>query len=77
NNGGEGNNSTGMYSGVLSSNTPFTDLTPSGVDLHSGHPLRAHMNYDGTTLTVIVSDTVTGKSATQSYTVNIPSVLGG
>ena len=35
------------------------------------------MNYDGTTLEVIISDTNTGASDTQNYTVNIPSVVGG
>ena len=34
------------------------------------------MSYDGTTLTVVLTDTVTGATATQSYTVNIPSVVG-
>ena len=35
------------------------------------------MTYDGTTLTVLITDKVTNASATQSYTVNIPAIVGG
>src|SRR5206468_4069363 len=33
-------------------------------------------SYDGTTLLVTILDTVTGKSATQSYTIDIKGVVG-
>jgi hypothetical protein len=35
------------------------------------------MEYDGTTLSVAITDTATGKSFTSNYTVNIPSIVGG
>ena len=35
------------------------------------------MIYDGTTLKVTITDTVTQATATQSYAVNIPSLVGG
>ena len=35
------------------------------------------MTYNGATLTVVITDTVTNASATQTYTVNIPAVIGG
>jgi hypothetical protein len=76
-NAGEGPDSTGLYTDGTRPTTPATDLTPSGVNLHSGDVFHAHMTYDGTTLTVTIADTVTGATATQSYTVNIPSIVGG
>ena len=35
------------------------------------------MTYDGTTLNVTITDTVTQATASQSYAVNIPSLVGG
>jgi hypothetical protein len=77
NNAGEGANSTGLYINGAAPTTPATDLTQSGVQLHSGNPFRVHMTYDGTTLTVTITDTVTGATATQNYAVNIPATVGG
>ncbi len=76
NNAGEGANSTGLYTNGASPTTPATDLTSTGVNLHSGDLFKVHAVYNGTALSVTITDTVTGKSATQSYTVNIPSVVG-
>ena len=77
NNEGEGTNSTGLFEDGRRPTVPATDLTPSGVSLHSGNVLHAHMTYDGTVLTVTITDTMTGAKATESYTVNLPSILGG
>ncbi len=76
NNSGEGSNSTGLFANGTRPTTPSTDLTPSGVNLHSGDVFHVHVTYDGTTLTVLITDTVTGANAIQSYPVNLPSVLG-
>ena len=35
------------------------------------------MTYDGTTLKVTITDTTTNVSASESYTVNIPGIIGG
>ena len=35
------------------------------------------MSYSGTTLSVTITDTDTGASATQSYQVDIPGTVGG
>ena len=56
--------------------TPATDLSGAGIDLHSGHVFNVRMSYDGTTLMVTIPDASTGASATQSYPVNIPAVIG-
>lgn len=78
NNAGEGVNSTGLYTnGAAPTNAGSVDLTPSGIDLHSGHSFRVNMNYNGTTLTVTILDLTTNATATQNYTINIASTIGG
>jgi hypothetical protein len=75
---GEGPNSTGLYvNGAAPTVAGSIDLTPAGIDLHSGHVFKANLDYDGTTLTVTIKDTQTGASATQHYAVNIPALVGG
>lgn len=53
------------------------DLGSSGINLHSGDLFQARMVYDGTALHVIITDTNTGATASQNYTVNIPAIVGG
>jgi hypothetical protein len=77
-NAGEGNNSTGLYTdGATPTTAGSVDLTGTGIDLHSGHVMQAALAYDGTTLRVTLTDTVTGGTAAQSYSVSIPSLVGG
>jgi fibronectin type 3 domain-containing protein len=76
NNAGEGVDSTGEYTNGASPTTPAIDLTSTGINLHSGDVFRVVLGYDGTTLTVTITDTTTNASASQSYTVNIPQVIG-
>ena len=73
---GEGADSTGVYLDGASPTLPATDIAASGVSLTSHDILDAHLVYNGTVLTVTITDTVTGASATQSYTVNIPAAVG-
>jgi hypothetical protein len=84
NNAGEGSNSTGLFTDGHSPTVPqsastdvLVDLDGSGIDLKSTHPFLVEMAYDGATLSVTITDTVTGASATQHYPVNIASWLGG
>ncbi len=76
-NGTEGANSTGLYTGGASPTTPAIDLTSSGVDLHSGDVFNVHMSYDGTTLTMSLTDATTLATFNTSWTVNIPAAVGG
>ncbi len=77
-NAGEGNNSTGLYSGGVEPNAiDSINLTGTGIDFHSGHVFNVSMTYNGTTLQVTITDAVTLASATQAYTVNIPALVGG
>ena len=75
-NAGEGINSTGLYTNGVSPTTPATALG-GNVNLHSGDILKAHITYDGTTLTLTITDTVnTAQTFTTSWPINIPSVVG-
>ncbi len=77
NNAGEGVNSTGFYTDGAAPTVAATDLYASNLDLRSGHIFRVDVNYDGARLTVAITDETTGRSATQQYAVNLPTVLGG
>ena len=70
--------STGLYTGgATPTSATSIDLNGSGIDLHSGHLFDVGMTYDGTTLVVTITDTVTQAQATQSYVINIPAAVGG
>jgi len=73
---GEGPNSTGLYTNGASPTTPAIDLTPSGIDLHTGDTFNVHMVYNGTTLTMTITDGVTNATFTTSWAINIPQTVG-
>jgi Legume lectin domain/Chitobiase/beta-hexosaminidase C-terminal domain/MBG domain (YGX type)/Right handed beta helix region len=73
---GEGVNSTGLYLNGARPTTPALDMTASGVDLHRGHPMAAQLTYDGTTLKMTITDTVSAKSFSASWAVNISQAIG-
>jgi Legume lectin domain/Chitobiase/beta-hexosaminidase C-terminal domain len=76
NNAGEGTNSTGLYTDGASPTTPATTLA-GGVNLHSGDVFNAHVTYNGTTLTLTITDATTPtETFTTSWTVNIPATVG-
>ncbi|WP_439621800.1 PA14 domain-containing protein [Gemmata sp.] len=52
-------------------------LRTAGIDLRSGNVFRSQMTYDGTTLTVTLRDTVTGKAAALAVKVNVAAIVGG
>jgi len=75
---GVGSESTGLFTDGA---PPFTaagsiNLVPSGVNLHSGDLMKVHLVYNGTTLTMTLTDTATNASFTQAFTINIPSTVG-
>jgi hypothetical protein len=79
-NNGEGIDSTGLFTSS-GSREPFNqgsiDLTPTGINWHSGDVFVVGLSYDGTTLDFTVTDTSTNVSWTQLYPVNIPAIVGG
>jgi hypothetical protein len=76
-NAGEGTDSTGFYTNGAAPTVPAVDMSASGVNLHSGDILHAHISYNGTTLTLTLTDTVTNASFTTSTAINIPATVGG
>ena len=77
NNNGEGINSTGLYTNGASPTTPATTFG-GGVNLHSGDIFQVQMTYDGTTLTMTITDTVVpADTFTISFPINIPATVGG
>jgi hypothetical protein len=74
---GEGIDSTGFYTNGAAPILTAADMTGSGVNLHSTDTMHAHITYDGTTLTLTVSDLVTGASFTTSTAIDIPEIVGG
>jgi hypothetical protein len=78
NNDGEGGNSTGLYTNGESPSTvaDSIDLTPSGINLLSGSTINAHVVYDGTNLTLTLTDT-SNDTFTHAWPVNLPTIVGG
>jgi hypothetical protein len=76
NNAGEGPNSTGLYTDGTSPFVPATTLG-GGVNLHSGDVFDVQITYDGTTLTMTITDASTPTDTfTTSWPINIPGTVG-
>ncbi len=76
-NAGEGQNSTGLYTGGALPTVPAIDLTGTGIDLHSGNIISASLVYNGTDLTLALMDTVTLATWSHAFSVDIPAAVGG
>jgi hypothetical protein len=68
-------NTTGLYVNGVAPTASQVSIT--GVNLNSGHPLNVILSYDGSTLSMTMTDTVTSGSFSHSWSVNIPSTVGG
>jgi hypothetical protein len=76
NNAGEGPNSTGLYVNGTEPTVPSINLSGAGLDLHSGHDFLAQLTYDGSFLALTLTDTVTLRSFTHSFAIDIPATVG-
>ncbi len=74
---GEGSNSTGVYIGGASPTVPSANLTPFGINLHSGDTFHVRLSYQGVNLTVNITDLTHYAVFTGTYAVNIPAAVGG
>ncbi len=72
-NGGEGVNSTGLYTNGAAPTMPSINLTGSGIDLHSGDVMNVQISYDGTNLTITITDPTANATFTYAWPVNISS----
>ena len=75
-NSGEGTNSVGIYQNGAAPTIPAVDVTPSGIDLHSGDTIFARVTYANKVLTLRLTDQVTNKVFTNSWTIDIPTAIG-
>jgi len=67
---------TGILANGTTSPTVSVDMASSGISLHTGHVLHAHISSDGNNLTETVTDATTGASFTHTYAGSVASVLG-
>ncbi len=74
---GEGSDSTGLYTDGAGPFLPAVDLTSTGINLHSGDYIDAHITYDGAILTMTLKDEVTLATWSHTWPVNIPAIVGG
>ena len=77
NNAGEGPDSTGLYTDGAAPMVPAINLTGTPINLHSGDPFAAHITYDGTDLTLTLTDSSTLGTWSYSWPINIPATVGG
>lgn len=76
---GQSPNSTGLYlnGGPGAALVPQNDLNPYSINFYSGNVMAVHIVYDGSLLTMTLTDTVTKAQARQVWPVNIPAAIGG
>ena len=77
NNINEGSDSTGFYVDGASPTIPAVDMTSSGVNLHTTDVFNVQISYDGTNLTMTITDATTNATFTHAWPINIPSTVGG
>jgi sugar lactone lactonase YvrE len=76
-NDGEGPNSVGLVTGGAAPTTPSVSLDGTGLNLHAGHAIRADIGYDGTTLTLTLTDGLApDRTWTHDFVVDIPAAVG-
>ena len=77
---------TGLYvdggpaigsNGVLSGFGPEVDLHQFNIGVGSNDVMQAIITYDGTILTMVLTDTSTGATTRLSWPVDIPAIVGG
>src|SRR5271155_4453717 len=76
-NAGEGPDSTGLYTDGAAPNVPAINLSSTGINLHSGAPMAVDIAYNGTNLSLKITDTVTLATWSDTFAVNIPAIVGG
>ena len=77
NNSGEGSDSTGVYLNGAAPTNPSVNLTPAGIDLHSGHIFAVHIRYANASAMASITDTVTHATASATMPGDLTQVVGG
>ncbi len=73
----DGGDATGLYTNGADPSINSINMSSSGVSLHSGNPLNVTMHYNGSSLSMTVTDSKTKKSFSKSWSINIPETVGG
>jgi hypothetical protein len=74
---GEGVDSTGLFTNGAAPVMPSIDLSTTGIDLHSGDTFMASMDYDGSNLTLTITDTNNpAKTYSKAFAIDIPGTIG-
>ncbi len=76
NNLGEGDNSLGLFLDGAFPAIPSVNLEGSGIDLHSGHVMLAHITYDASNLVLTLTDTASLATFTHAFPVDLATVAG-
>jgi hypothetical protein len=63
-------------SGTTTSLAPQVDLVPAGIIIGGGNAMNVNLVYDGTLLTLKITDAVTLATTRISWPVNIPAIVG-
>jgi hypothetical protein len=74
---GEGPDATGLYTWGNLPTVPSINLTSSGINLHDGNPKNVHITYDGTTLSMTITDPLSLATFSRSWAINIPATVFG
>jgi len=69
--------SVGIYTGGVSPQGSSINLSGTGINLHSGDVFHATITYKGDSMAVTLTDKKTGAVVTETFSVNIPSNVGG
>jgi len=74
---GAGTDSTGLFTQGGLPTAPAIDLTTTGINLQSDDLFDVAVTYNGSVMSMTITDTVTGAAYSTSWYVNIPSIVGG
>jgi len=71
-------NQVGLFinSGPVGQFVPANDLNPCGINFYTGHVFAGVITYDGTILTLVLTDTTTNAQARVSWPINIAACVG-
>jgi len=69
-------NTTGLMINRASPAPTSYDMSAAGINLRSGDVFHAHLVYDGTTLTLTLTDTKTKAVFTKAFPINVTSTIG-
>jgi hypothetical protein len=67
-------NGVGLYTNGAN---PYGSQIATGLNYSSGHPFNVSLSYSGNTLSLSMTDTVTGATFSHNFTIDIPTTVGG